>query len=167
MQNKFGVTFFISYSFSMNYIIIRFLNLTLSYFYKAATMKVTLETLIYIEEFLFPYTCTEEEWLHLVAWYFISSECFLAQMRTKINVDLKIGRVFQLVVYHDKIIIIFQWRRCDIVMGTTASVYDDDYNYNRRRRHSDEVFSYYAAKAVVFGIRVVAALAGGDIDICD
>ena len=52
-------------------------------------------------------------------------------------------------------------------MGTTASVYDDDYNYNRRRRDSDEDFSYYAAKAVVFGIRVVAALAGGDIDICD
>ena len=39
----------------------RFLNLTLSYFYKAATMKATLETLIYIEEFLLPYTCTEEE----------------------------------------------------------------------------------------------------------
>ena len=52
-------------------------------------------------------------------------------------------------------------------MGTTASVYDDDYNYNRRRRDSDEDFSYYAAKAVVFGIRVAAALAGGDIDICD
>ena len=55
-------------------------------------------------------------------------------------------------------------------MGTTASVYDDDYSYqqrNRRRRDSDdEDFSYYAAKAVVFGIRVVAALAGGDIDLC-
>ena len=53
-------------------------------------------------------------------------------------------------------------------MGTTASVYDDDYNYNRRRRDSDdEDFSYYAAKYLVFGIRVVAAFAGGDIDICD
>ena len=31
------------------------------YIYKAATMKATLDTLIYIDEFLLPYTCTEEE----------------------------------------------------------------------------------------------------------
>ena len=35
-------------------------------------------------------------------WMFLSANAF------KINVDLKIGRVFQLVIYHDKSINIFQ-----------------------------------------------------------